>query len=111
MPVDESHADDCLLVFITCPEAEAQALAQILVEQRLAACVSRQPDWVSVYRWEDAIESATETLLVAKTTAARYAELERVVRQHHPYELPEVVAVRLDAGLPDYFNWLKIATR
>jgi periplasmic divalent cation tolerance protein len=96
-----------LMVFITCPPDAATRLARALVEARLAACVNIVAGVYSVYRWEGALEEGGESLLVVKTTTARYPALEAAVRQQHPYELPEIVAVELACGLPDYLQWLR----
>lgn len=96
-----------LLVLSTLPDqAAAQKLARALIESRLAACVNVLAPCQSVYRWRDAIEEATEVPVLIKTTASRYAELESVVRAHHPYELPEIVAVQPARGLPEYLAWI-----
>jgi periplasmic divalent cation tolerance protein len=95
-----------LLVFITCPANAADALATALVEARLAACINILPSVRSVYRWQNAVETAEECLLIAKTSAAGYAALEASVVQRHPYELPEIVAVDITRGLPAYLQWL-----
>ncbi|HAI59764.1 MAG TPA: divalent-cation tolerance protein CutA [Xanthomonadaceae bacterium] len=95
-----------LIVFCTAPAAAADRLARLLVEQRLAACVQALPGLRSTYRWEGAIEQADETLLLIKTSADRYAALERTLAAHHPYELPEILAVDACAGLPAYLRWL-----
>jgi periplasmic divalent cation tolerance protein len=95
-----------LLVLVTCPPAAATAIATALVEARTAACVNLLPGVTSVYRWQGAIERAGETLLIAKTTADGYAAVEATVRAAHPYELPEIVAVSISAGLPAYLQWL-----
>ncbi len=100
---------DTLLVFTSCPAAAADALASALVELRLAACVNLLPAR-SVYRWQGAVERADETLLIVKTSRARYAELEAEVRRRHPYELPELVAVNLYCGLPAYLQWVHDST-
>jgi len=98
---------DALLVITTLPDAEtARALAAQLVEQRLAACVNILAPCQSVYRWEGKVEEAEEVPLLVKTSAARYAALEEAIRAYHPYELPEIVAVRIDKGLPDYLAWV-----
>lgn len=97
---------DARLVLIACPAAQADALASALVEARVAACVSLVPGLRSVYRWHGAIERAEEALLLAKTSAAAYPALEALVRARHPYELPEIVAVEVAAGLPAYLQWL-----
>jgi len=98
---------DALLVITTLPDADtARALAAQLVEQRLAACVNILAPCQSVYRWEGKIEDAEEVPLLIKTSAARYAALEEAIRAYHPYELPEIVAVRIDRGLPGYLAWV-----
>ncbi|HEX5802735.1 MAG TPA: divalent-cation tolerance protein CutA [Azospira sp.] len=101
-----------LLVFTNCPDpASAEALAAALVELRLAACVNILAPCRSFYRWQGAVESASEVPLLLKTTAARYAALEAEIRARHPYELPEIVAVPIEAGLPAYLQWLQDETR
>jgi len=99
--------DDHLLVLSTCPDnATAQRLATMLVEQQLAACVNVLPGLTSVYRWQGAIQRDSEVLLLAKSRADRYPQLESALVEHHPYELPEVVAVSLRQGLEGYLAWL-----
>jgi len=78
----------------------------MLVERRLAACVNILPAVTSCYRWQGSIETAAESLLLIKTDAAHYGELERAVREHHPYELPEVIMVPIERGLPPYLQWV-----
>ena len=103
---------DRLLVFCSCPNRDvAGSIAAVLVEQRLAACVTIMPEVASVYRWQGRVEHDNESLLLIKSTSARYAELERTIVEHHPYELPEIVATTLTKGLPDYLNWLDAETR
>lgn len=95
------------LVLNTCPDLEtARRLAQALVQQRLAACVNIVPAVHSVYEWQGKVHQDPECLLHIKTRAERYPALEAFLRQHHPYELPEIVAVPLQAGLPDYLAWI-----
>ena len=95
-----------LIVFCTVPAAAADRLARLLVEERLAACVQALPGLRSTYRWEGDVQQSDETLLLAKTRADRYAALERTLAAHHPYELPEILAVDASAGLPAYLRWL-----
>lgn len=102
---------DALLVLTNLPDmASARALAGHLVEVRLAACVNILAPCRSVYRWEGRVEDAEEVPLLIKTTAARYAALEAAIRAHHPYELPEIVAVPITRGLPDYLDWVATET-
>lgn len=101
-----------LLILTNLPDAaSAQALATMLVGGRLAACVNVLAPCSSVYRWQGAIENAREVPLLIKTTAARYADLEAAIRAAHPYELPEIIAVPIAHGLPDYLDWVVTETR
>ena len=96
-----------LLCFTTLPDEEAAAkLARGLVEEHLAACVNILPPCRSVYRWQGAVQDEAEVLIVIKTTTERYPALETYIRQKHPYELPEIVAVQIAHGLPAYLDWL-----
>lgn len=99
-----------LIVFCSVPAAAADRLARLLVEERLAACVQALPGVRSTYRWDDALQQSDETLLLIKTTDARYAALERTLASHHPHELPEILAVDASAGLPAYLRWLRDET-
>lgn len=101
-----------LLVLTNLPDrASAQALAALLVEQRLAACVNILPPCHSVYRWQGAVATADEWPLLIKTTEACYAALEAAIRTHHPYQTPEIIAVPVVRGLPDYLSWVAAETR
>lgn len=98
---------DCLLVMTNLPDAaSADALARRLVDARLAACVNRLAPCRSVYRWDGAVETAEEFPLVIKTTRAAYPALEAAIREAHPYELPEIVALPVERGLPAYLDWV-----
>ena len=100
-----------LLVFTNLPnETAALTLARALVERRLAACVSVLNGCTSVYRWKGDIEQEQEVPVLIKTRAARYEELQAAIRELHPYELPEVVAVPIVHGLPDYLDWVAEGT-
>jgi periplasmic divalent cation tolerance protein len=104
-------ATDALLVLCTCPDAEtAQRIAQQLVANRLAACVNLLPGLTSVYRWDDAVQTADETLLLVKTGRGCYAALEETVRAMHPYELPEILALPVEQGLKGYLDWIRQCT-
>lgn len=100
-----------LLVLTNLPDrAAAERLAEALVEQRLAACVNLLPPCRSVYRWKGALQRDEEHPVLAKTTTERYAELEKAIRAAHPYELPEIVAVTIERGLPEYLKWIAAET-
>ena len=96
-----------LLVLTNCPDEEsANAIALALVEERLAACVSIMPRVQSVYRWQGAVESATEIPLFIKSTATNYPALEAAIRDRHPYKVPEIIALAVERGLPAYLDWV-----
>ena len=95
-----------LLVYSACPDADtAQHIADVLVEERLAACVNVLPGMASTYRWQGKVEHANEVLLIAKTVRHRLGALQARIVALHPYELPEVVAVEA-AALPAYLDWI-----
>jgi periplasmic divalent cation tolerance protein len=105
-------AEPVLIVLTSLPSREAGlALARALVERRLAACVNVLAECTSVYRWKGEIETATETPLLIKVPAARYPALEQAMRELHPYEVPEIVALPLSAGLPAYLDWVREETQ
>lgn len=95
-----------LLVLCTCPPEAADQLATALVEEQLAACVNVLPGIQTVYRWQGALERSAESLLLAKTTSDRYLALETRLRALHPYDLPEIIALPVERGLPGYLAWV-----
>ena len=100
------------IVFCTCPDGEtASRLAHALVDERLAACVNAIPGVVSTYRWNDAIHTDNEVLLLIKTTADRLAALQARLLELHPYEIPEVLAIEPVGGSAPYLAWLDRETR
>lgn len=99
---------EAIVVFLTAADSEeADRLAELLISQRLAACVQILPEMKSVYRWQGQIERQKEVLVIAKTTQTKFAVLEREVRAIHSYETPEIVALPLTAGSADYLKWLR----
>jgi periplasmic divalent cation tolerance protein len=102
---------DILMVLVTAPSAEAAAgLARALVEERLAACGNVVPGLRSIYRWDGKLQDEAEALLVLKTTRARFGELRDRVLALHPYEVPEVVALPVEAGSERYLAWVAAET-
>lgn len=102
---------EVLIVLTSLPDREsARKLARHMIEQRLAACVNVLSECHSIYRWQGKIESAQEVPVLIKTTAARYSEVERAIQSQHPYELPEIVAVPVSAGLARYLAWIENET-
>jgi periplasmic divalent cation tolerance protein len=109
MPDDAIN--DAIVVFMTAANGEEAArLADMLVGAHLAACVQILPEMESVYRWQGQIERQSEVLLLAKTTMAKFEELEREVRALHSYETPEIIAVPVRGGSTPYLQWLVQAT-
>ena len=99
--------DEIILVITNLPDHDsARRVANALIETRAAACVNILAECHSVYRWQGKIESASEVPLLIKTTRNAYSRLEAVICAHHPYELPEIIAVSVDAGLPGYLQWV-----
>ncbi|MCC6212637.1 MAG: divalent-cation tolerance protein CutA [Burkholderiales bacterium] len=101
-----------LLVLTNLPDrAAAERLAGVLLEQRVAACVNILAPCQSVYRWENRVRREEEHPLLIKTAAERYPALEAAIRAGHPYELPEIIAVPIEHGLPAYLAWVEAETR
>jgi periplasmic divalent cation tolerance protein len=95
------------IVLVTCPNAEvANAIAQELVSGGLAACVNILPVQ-SVYTWKGEVETASEHLLLVKSHERQYKAIEARVRELHPYELPEIIAVPITGGFDKYLSWLE----
>lgn len=104
--------DRALACFITFPDEEtARRVARALVEERLAACVNLVPGVRSIYSWKGAVSEDAEILGVAKTTAARFEALRARVAALHPYEVPEVIALPIEAGHAPYLAWLREGVR
>lgn len=103
---------DALVVLVTAPSAEqAAALGRALVGERLAACASVVPGVRSIYWWEGEVQDAPEALLVLKTTRGRFDALRERTLALHPYEVPEVIALPVEAGSAAYLDWLARETR
>ena len=98
------------IVLVTAPVEAADSLAEKLVAERLAACVSRTGGVRSVYRWKGAVEHADEVQLVLKTSDAALPRLVARIRALHPYELPEIVALEVAWTLPEYALWVDAET-
>jgi periplasmic divalent cation tolerance protein len=100
-----------LLVLTNLPDrATAERIGDLLIEKQLAACVNILAPCRSVYRWKGAVQHDEEHPLLIKTTAERYPALERAIRTEHPYELPELIAVPVERGLPEYLQWVAAET-
>jgi periplasmic divalent cation tolerance protein len=100
-----------LLVLTNLPDrAAAERLADALIEKRVAACVNILAPCRSVYRWQGAVQHDEEHPMLIKTTEERYAALEAAIRAGHPYELPEIIALPIERGLPAYLDWVSAET-
>lgn len=98
---------DAVVIFCTCGnEDEAHRIARDLVESRLAACVNVLPSIESVYRWQDQLETSQEVLLIIKSTAERFRELQQRIIHLHSYETPEIIALPVTAGSDKYLAWI-----
>jgi periplasmic divalent cation tolerance protein len=103
---------DTLLVFTTLPSADKAAeLAKALVEERLAACANLLPAIRSIYRWQGKLQDENEVLLLLKTRAEHLERLKLRILELHPYEVPEVLAVPVEAGYQPYLDWLAGETK
>ena len=101
-------AEEVLTVFTTWPDIEtARMAARTLVEEKLAACGNIVPGVESVYRWEGKVETGAEVLVVFKTVSRSYQKFETRLRALHPYQVPEVLALRVADGLPAYLRWVE----
>jgi periplasmic divalent cation tolerance protein len=103
---------DAIVVLVTAPGAdEAARIARAVVEDRLAACGNVVPGLRSIYRWKGAVQEDAEALLVLKTTRDRFEALRARVLALHPYEVPEVIALPVEAGSAPYLAWISAETR
>jgi periplasmic divalent cation tolerance protein len=103
---------DKIVVLSTCAsEEEAETLARSMLEQRLAACVNVIPRMRSYYRWKGALESNEEWLLLIKSSRDRFHALMAALEKAHSYEIPEVVALQVVDGSPNYLNWIEVNLR
>ncbi len=97
-----------VVVLCTCPDPETgRRLAESLVGDRLAACVNLIPGLTSIYLWEGRIQTEAEVLLLIKTTDERLDALIARLRALHPYQVPEIIALPIVVGLPEYLDWVK----
>jgi periplasmic divalent cation tolerance protein len=101
-------AEESLLVLSTFPDTEtARRIGRTLVEEKFAACVNILPQIESIFRWNGAIETSAEILVLIKSTTWKYQVLEARIRELHPYEVPEIISVRIDSGNTDYLRWIE----
>jgi periplasmic divalent cation tolerance protein len=100
-----------LLVFVTAPSRrEAEKIGRTVVEEKLAACVNIIPAVSSIFRWQGKVQKNREALLLLKTTGERYRSLEKAIRSKHSYQVPEILAVRVQSGFKQYIEWISKET-
>jgi len=103
---------DVVLILTTAPAGDAgQAIARVLVDERLAACVNVLAPMTSVYRWQGAVEHETEQQLIIKTTSDRIAAIQARIGELHTYDLPEYLVVKVSDGGAAYLEWVARETR
>jgi periplasmic divalent cation tolerance protein len=96
-----------LIILCTCPDlATAERIAETVVGERLAACVNIVPGLTSIYYWEGQIQRDAELLLLIKTRQEIYPLLEARIRQLHPYQIPEIIALPIQTGAAAYLDWI-----
>ena len=103
-------AQQVAIVLTTFGVGQAMAVARVLVDERLAACVNVLPAMTSIYRWDGAVQQEAEEQMVIKTSTDRLADLETRLRELHPYELPEFLVITADAGSEAYLKWIGVST-
>ena len=100
-----------LLVLTTVPNVEeAERLGRHIVDERLAACVQILPQMTSIYFWEEKVHTESEHLLLIKTLIEKFEDLSSFIKQHHSYEVPEIVAIDAEKVSQDYLKWVRDAT-
>jgi periplasmic divalent cation tolerance protein len=96
-----------LIVLTTMPDMDsAQRLAEGLVDESLAACVNILPQMQSIYNWKRERQQGSEHQLIIKTSADQYENIEKWIKNQHPYELPEILAIPIQKGLEEYLEWV-----
>ena len=101
---------EAIVVLTTVPNAvEAEMLARKIVEAELAACVQILPPMKSVYVWENAVQTESENLLLIKTLGDKFEQLEKFIREHHSYDVPEIIALPAEKISAGYLDWMKDA--
>ena len=107
-----SSNEDKVVVFITVgTEQEAENIARVLIERRKAACINIIPKVRSLFWWQDKLDSAEESLLIAKTRASLVPKVISLVKEVHSYEVPEIIALPVTGGNEDYLKWVADETR
>ncbi|SRR6266567_2858673 len=104
--MQDQTIDPIVVLMTAATNEEATRIAELLVNKKLAACVQILPEMQSIYVWKGEVQREKEVLLLAKSTRANFADLEREVRAIHSYETPEIIALPITAGSEPYLKWL-----
>lgn len=104
-------SEPCIAMTTTNKQGEARSLAEVLVKERLAACVQIIPKIESVYEWEGKVHSDQEYLLFIKTVEGRIADIKKAISKHHSYEVPEFLVVSITDGMDEYLKWMEEGTK
>jgi periplasmic divalent cation tolerance protein len=100
-----------ILCLVTIDDSDrAEYIARILVEKRLTACVNILPRVRSIYSWKGEVCDESEKLMIMKTKGHLFERLQKEIRELHPYEVPEIIALNIDHGLPEYLRWIDEST-
>lgn len=103
---------DFVIILVTCCSSEeAEAIGNLLVAKRLAACVNVIPEVQSIFFWEKKISKEKEVLLIAKTRRELFEPVAKEVKKLHSYDLPEIIALPIEAGSDEYLNWIREETQ
>lgn len=106
----DAQDSEVVVLVTTSSYEEAEKIGRMIVESRLAACANVVSGMRSIFRWDNKINVENECLMIIKTTLQRYSELEVVIRQHHSYSVPEIIALPVVAGSVSYLNWIRSET-
>ena len=99
-----------VVLVMTSSRREAGSIAKAVVKEKLAACVNMVPGVTSVFRWKGRVQISREVLLIMKTTVLRYSALEQRIRSLHSYQVPEILAVKIEKGAKQYIGWVQQET-
>lgn len=100
-----------IVVFVTAgSEEEGRKISRILVEERAVACVNLLPGMRSIFQWEGQVKEEQEVLLMAKTVSGAFERVTSLVRANHSYDVPEIIALPIQDGLPEYMSWVRETT-
>lgn len=101
------NANQFNIVLVTIDDLEkAKEIAKVLVEKKLAACCNILPGLISIYRWEDKVAEDNELLMIIKTSEQNLEELEELINDLHPYDVPEIISYKLNSSSKNYLDWL-----